>query len=255
MCGGTNEETGEYDLNQGLSPRVRGNRSLWVTLMNCKRSIPACAGEPVPRCGRKCQSPVYPRVCGGTAMPMKASLAWMGLSPRVRGNHARVPLWKVDGGSIPACAGEPRTSDAAAPGRRVYPRVCGGTCRRRLASRSCTGLSPRVRGNLRRLCDSYLYRGSIPACAGEPLVLQPRPRLWPVYPRVCGGNLPRAYHHRYRERSIPACAGEPAWRLWWCAGVVGLSPRVRGNLPWTLRWWSWKGSIPACAGEPHTACT
>ena len=71
--------------------------------------------------------------------------------------------------------------------------------------------------------------GSIPACAGEPLLAtgQRIPRR--VYPRVCGGTP------------------QPGLSL---AGIAGLSPRVRGNPPEAGDNRVTIGSIPACAGEP-----
>ena len=53
--------------------------------------------------------------------------AVIGLSPRVRGNHARRPDAVHRRRSIPACAGEPAKSDLRQSRRGVYPRVCGGT--------------------------------------------------------------------------------------------------------------------------------
>ena len=56
------------------------------------------------------------------------------------------------------------------------------------AGRRNSGLSPRVRGNLKPF-HFVVYDGrSIPACAGEPItdfVILIPPR---VYPRVCGGT-------------------------------------------------------------------
>ena len=93
------------------------------------------------------------------------------------------------------------------------------------------GLSPRVRGNHTRLCDERSIERSIPACAGEPLRLPSKtPPAW-VYPRVCGGTYEDSITH----------------------GMVdGLSPRVRGNLPYTGGGGAVGRSIPACAGEPCT---
>ena len=73
---------------------------------------------------------------------------------------------------------------------RVYPRVCGGTMMPCGDAGLLRGLSPRVRGNLNRGTAQNPYRRSIPACAGEPVLL-----FWPtcvrwVYPRVCGGTSP-----------------------------------------------------------------
>ena len=53
------------------------------------------------------------------------------------------------------------------------------------------GLSPRVRGS--RWCTGVrcVWRGSIPACAGEPERPVVRDRDAGVYPRVCGGAWSR----------------------------------------------------------------
>ena len=111
----------------------------------------------------------------------------------------------------------------------VYPRVCGGTriARRRLAGPQ--GLSPRVRGNPQQFRPVRIVQGSIPACAGEPQRTARSGISVTVYPRVCGGT-----------RQRPVSAGR--------AGC--LSPRVRGNRPWTWCATPRGLSIPACAGEP-----
>ena len=238
------------------------------------RSIPACAGEPRLRSPVASSPVVYPRVCGGTRGPEHQKQLQAGLSPRVRGNH-RAPVETDKGArSIPACAGEPLNGSRRTRGRRVYPRVCGGTrSSRRVVSRS-HGLSPRVRGNLGRWADRPRLCGSIPACAGEPTFSHGSALPPSVYPRVCGGttspprsvstvmglsprvrgNPPhRSSAHKYL-RSIPACAGEPPPLHAPPPAVRGLSPRVRGN-PGQASVYSDLGfSIPACAGEPVTSC-
>ena len=70
---------------------------------------------------------VYPRVCGGTAANQTIELAEGGLSPRVRGNRRPCGVHLPVEGSIPACAGEPRTELRKILRIGVYPRVCGGT--------------------------------------------------------------------------------------------------------------------------------
>ena len=90
---------------------------------------------------------VYPRVCGGTEALDCSDAEPPGLSPRVRGNLARGSEAEISLGSIPACAGEPLPAAHAANPRPVYPRVCGGTARRRRLHQRADGLSPRVRGN------------------------------------------------------------------------------------------------------------
>ena len=95
-----------------------------------------------------------------------------------------------------------------------------------------TGLSPRVRGNLRREIDPIEECGSIPAGAGESTGKFQVLGCKGVYPRGCGGIF-----------NVRADV----------SGVEGLSPRVRGNL---FRWRGgrkFNGSIPAGAGESQTA--
>ena len=216
-----------------------------------------------------------------------------GPAPRVRGNHRRDHQHQRGRGSIPACAGEPGSARAMTATGAVYPRVCGGTFDLILLVHSALGLSPRVRGNLRSAVDEDTPGGSIPACAGEPLVSITTAIAQGVYPRVCGGTVPRFGSPRNRRglsprvrgnhrttaigrgktRSIPACAGEPRNAVEThssqgvyprvCGGTpahslsfcsaFGLSPRVRGNHSLVGLKVWWSRSIPACAGEPAQA--
>ena len=172
------------------------------------RSIPACAGEPIPE--RWCATAigVYPRVCGGTGTAAHIGTSTYGLSPRVRGNHQRARADRPPRRSIPACAGEPVSHHPRGFLGKVYPRVCGGTTRAVLTGLARIGLSPRVRGNPSKRSTSTTRQGSIPACAGEP-PLTGRSRVGKqVYPRVCGGT----------QMPVNPAACPP-----------GLSPRVRGN--------------------------
>ena len=86
-----------------------------------------------------------------------------------------------------------------------------------------------MRGNLAQTVIITSVTRSIPACAGEPNAPETRRLGTGVYPRVCGGTLPL-------EQLL-----DP---------LVGLSPRVRGNLHRAQRPPDNPGSIPACAGEP-----
>ena len=230
VCGGTYEFRNRLCLTQGLSPRVRGNRADDAGQAAYDGSIPACAGEPQPRLARLMPAQVYPRVCGGTAGAGMGKPRAAGLSPRVRGNRlSRVGIMRR-GGSIPACAGEPKSGHSMTSAPRVYPRVCGGTPASLRDAMLAAGLSPRVRGNLLAVVAPPGVCGSIPACAGEPLSFHIRKSVCRVYPRVCGGT----------DGGVQV-------------GVAlgGLSPRVRGNharlrVPVRL-----SRSIPACAGEPR----
>ena len=290
VCGGTTGASGWFTSTRGLSPRVRGNQHRIFQELSGRRSIPACAGEPLsnPNTGSKAR--VYPRVCGGTARRTGAAIAAWGLSPRVRGNPAAVSVSAAISRSIPACAGEPGKTPPVRPSATVYPRVCGGTLSPSRILITGGGLSPRVRGNRAAPAGRTAPPRSIPACAGEPLILPPPSWAGPVYPRVCGGTRGRGVAGRRRiglsprvrgnraapqcgqglAGSIPACAGEPTASLIWtpanwvyprvCGGTtlanpnlapgVGLSPRVRGNPTPRPACPAGERSIPACAGEP-----
>ena len=73
-----------------------------------------------------------------------------------------------------------------------------------------------------------LTERSIPAPAGEPNQRSSHLYLRRVYPRACGGT---------------ACLVFLLWK------VIGLSPRLRGNLPGAGEVLSKFGSIPAPAGN------
>ena len=111
VCGGTRRSPTPKTSFSGLSPRVRGNPVCAGHPPQRCRSIPACAGEPGGMAYIRWQRWVYPRVCGGTGKSRRRVPPSEGLSPRVRGNRMR---WAYEAdwpGSIPACAGEPSSSD------------------------------------------------------------------------------------------------------------------------------------------------
>ena len=151
VCGGTRAQLRAGDAPPGLSPRVRGNLHKGASPGTETRSIPACAGEPFRRPTHAPRCRVYPRVCGGTLLGSTAGGRPSGLSPRVRGNRRRTTHCRRRCGSIPACAGEPTPSRGAGCCWRVYPRVCGGTSLCAVKMPSGWGLSPRVRGNRRKV--------------------------------------------------------------------------------------------------------
>ena len=106
-CGGTDVIRLYLESKNGLSPRLRGNpgRGRWQHYLF--RSIPAPAGEPVGVAVGYQVDQVYPRACGGTAAGFIATAVTGGLSPRLRGNHARMVSICRNRRSIPAPAGEP----------------------------------------------------------------------------------------------------------------------------------------------------
>ena len=278
----------------GPSPRVRGSRRTTTTRSLKGGSIPACAGEPAPALNTAQRIGVHPRVCGGAGTFVEVAGHGGGPSPRVRGSRASLISRLKPPGSIPACAGEPRSSRSHRRARGVHPRVCGGAALSASPTYLSTGPSPRVRGS--RVPDRGIrgVGGSIPACAGEPRESAEGACERGVHPRVCGGARnaadfdlkyrgpsPRVRGSRTRResikstaRSIPACAGEPARsstqttsrrvhpRV--CGGAtrarqrrpagVGPSPRVRGSRRGDDGGARPCGSIPACAGEPSLPC-
>ena len=229
VCGGTDNHSFHLLSVQGLSPRVRGNRVLVLHDLDAEGSIPACAGEPGPVAGYRCHGRVYPRVCGGTSLPLPHPKRWRGLSPRVRGNQRQFQPAGHNRRSIPACAGEPPAVLARTWRTWVYPRVCGGTSKTTGGPSSEPGLSPRVRGNPSLAAPAGCWRRSIPACAGEPAGARHSRQHTGVYPRVCGGTLTV---------------------LLLALVAIGLSPRVRGNRQVLRSRVASAGSIPACAGNP-----
>ena len=231
VCGGTRQARLAAHKPGGLSPRVRGNPKILARLGGPIGSIPACAGEPgIGTLGGNAIG-VYPRVCGGTGADLPGRAEGLGLSPRVRGNQLPVALYHARG----------------------------------------QGLSPRVRGNPAAEHRAECDHRSIPACAGEPEPSLGEETADGVYPRVCGGTHCGRAGGGSGGRSIPACAGEPCRRRQCgrrpgvyprvCGGtdpapasylaVIGLSPRVRGNLEALAGADVQARSIPACAGEPQ----
>ena len=248
-CGGTPTIAAKILGSCGLSPRLRGNLKAPDSSHIANRSIPAPAGEPLPRCGPTHSKWVYPRACGGTGRIYPTFNLQEGLSPRLRGNRAAclaaleeersipapageplpAPGFLMGTRSIPAPAGEPGCSHQRPGALTVYPRACGGTIAFLKNGRSGMGLSPRLRGN-RRWCGNIpRWEGSIPAPAGEPCRGGATAARTRVYPRACGGTV------QVSNR----------------VGVAyGLSPRLRGNLLLGLQIRIRVRSIPAPAGEP-----
>ena len=166
-CGGTELEPVSPPTVEGLSPRLRGNRTSSMSSHLGLGSIPAPAGEPCPvrrclavssvypracggthpRLGSKGQLGVYPRACGGTGLNRAGWLQAPGLSPRLRGNHILTTVAAATSGSIPAPAGEPGSRGGISKLERVYPRACGGTISSLDSPLMEMGLSPRLRGN------------------------------------------------------------------------------------------------------------
>ena len=209
VCGATGDASSKEGDRSGLSPRVRGNLQPLHHHPVGDRPIPACAGQPRSSTGRRGHLEAYPRVCGATPRRLDCLTPVRGLSPRVRGNPSRATIWPSHRRPIPACAGQPWAAPSSSALRAAYPRVCGATGDASSKEGDQSGLSPRVRGNLRRGLRPRFRDGPIPACAGQPGARSRWRPVIPAYPRVCGATA---------ELSEVIRLGQ------------GLSPRVRGNL-------------------------
>ena len=211
----------------GLSPRGRGNRG--GTLRTGRRcgSIPAWAGQPLPEGNYDRKNKVYPRVGGATLYLRISKTNLTGLSPRGRGNRTCWSKALRREGSIPAWAGQPAPVESLLYLNKVYPRVGGATWSGLRSESGTGGLSPRGRGNQGQ--GGPGRRRSIPAWAGQPLLLPAETPTGRVYPRV-GGATDSAF--------IP-------YRV-----TQGLSPRGRGNHEAHGSVQVLEGSIPAWAGQP-----
>ena len=192
-----------------------------------------------------------------------------GSSPRVRGTPPSAKSPDGKHGIIPACAGNTGFEQKRRTLVVDHPRVCGEHCAAPPPWPISLGSSPRVRGTP-HICNSgVIWRGIIPACAGNTL---PSP-AWRAsardHPRVCGehvirsamnimsmgssprvrGTLDKANHIAAALGIIPACAGNTKI---FCASFPyrpGSSPRVRGTPISPLDIAKPYGIIPACAGN------
>ena len=228
MGGGNDARTTSRRLLGGLSPRGRGKPIIFQRARARGGSIPAWAGETDIGNAAFIKAEVYPRVGGGNQRSMRMGGCINGLSPRGRGKHQQDAPQSAQSGSIPAWAGETGGRYLYQRPPEVYPRVGGGNV---LMSRSATsgaGLSPRGRGKPRHNLSPLDRAWSIPAWAGETILLSTYSTLAKVYPRVGGGN----------RKPSPLVQR-----------LCGLSPRGRGKLQKTGACDTNGRSIPAWAGE------
>ena len=221
-------------------PRLCGGTAAVFAPIRCRiGSIPACAGEPCQRQRVPSRlSRVYPRLCGGTrtsgntrrhahgsipacagepgSMRSTRALEPPGSIPACAGEPEPYLLRAViSGGSIPACAGEPGPSVTGILPRsrfyRVYPRLCGGTESMATDLRAASRVYPRLCGGTTAISGQRRDgdKGSIPACAGEPILGYGAAKSTPGLSPPVRGNQALLKGRVLRAGSIPACAGEP----------------------------------------------
>ena len=228
-CGATYYCRLPLDLDNGLSPRLRGHREDIMARLKDQRSIPALAGPPLRWAATAHPDWVYPRACGATVEITGTISGWQGLSPRLRGHRRHKRQSNLIVGSIPALAGPPAGGCARVRDAGVYPRACGATRVGHLKPMTLRGLSPRLRGHQIAERDRLACFGSIPALAGPPSSQTACRARRRVYPRACGATTVVRVSNAYQK---------------------GLSPRLRGHPLESVRRVVWRRSIPALAGPP-----
>ena len=135
---------------------------------------------------------------------LQAALVFFGPVPTFLGSGK--VCWKVI--LLGESAGEPSVPYTVSPKEGVYPRACGGTDSGICRQLGRAGLSPRLRGNLKRLGFRLVRKGSIPAPAGEPTLEFNAQDELAVYPRACGGTVSMSIY---------------------TSSMADLSPRLRGR--------------------------
>ena len=196
MYGETVTSVNPHCIRSGLSPHVRGNPPRRAPKSLGARSIPACTGKPTWCAGSGSRSGVYPRMYGETLGETSVPTIAPGLSPHVRGNHEIHRPARTAARSIPACTGKPIRFAFLEHVNKVYPRMYGETSAGPKATGAAPGLSPHVRGNLRRAEGDRGRAGSIPACTGKPADVGYQRSAHEVYPRMYGET------HSAHQRSL-----------------------------------------------------
>ena len=157
-----------------------------------------------------------------------------GSSPHARGTLVIHHHIDVDGGIIPACAGNTHLHVFRPISHADHPRMRGEHCR--ILSRGVTrgGSSPHARGTLRHIPPPAIITGIIPACAG---------------------NTTSAHTVSCRRWDHPRMRGEHGATQVDEFVAVGSSPHARGTPMNRGVDKNHSGIIPACAGNTGISLT
>ena len=132
--------------SSGSSPRVWGILAVFVVANKGRRFIPTRVGNTAPLRLDRLSAAVHPHACGEYGESRGSMEVEVGSSPRVWGIPFRRPQRTGHARFIPTRVGNTRRRLIAAIKPPVHPHACGEYKRRKNASASQRGSSPRVWG-------------------------------------------------------------------------------------------------------------
>ena len=186
VCGEHEAINSADALKKGSSPRMRGTLDRDIGIIASRGIIPAYAGNTEHAAHQRHQLRDHPRVCGEHVSVGFVSSVKSGSSPRMRGTPQSTVNNAIQGGIIPAYAGNTTCHQSPQPWRRDHPRVCGEHPTATRPRSRATGSSPRMRGTQSITQSMGASYGIIPAYAGNTRRSPFPSRLPWDHPRVCG---------------------------------------------------------------------
>ena len=203
---------------------------LWGMILHCRKSpcrLEITADSRGLASGFSCLGD-HPRVCGEHGDGRRIAGCLAGSSPRMRGTRGVGRAVCGGLGIIPAYAGNTTQRLNSFAVGRDRPRVCGEHRPEHHIVPVLRGSSPRMRGTLQTWLGGLVFRGIIPAYAGNTT--------------NCGGC-------RNRSRDHPRVCGEHATGASTQVNCTGSSPRMRGTPAVTEATNNTARIIPAYAGN------
>ena len=206
---GEHQETWQTDIKtMGSSPHARGTHAARFTCVWELGIIPACAGNTWPILRSRRVRRDHPRMRGEHPNRNATISLLLGSSPHARGTPVEDVDVALDGGIIPACAGNTFDAAFACAVDRDHPRMRGE--HRLMVSRS--SFSP----------------GSSPHARGTPAIPQHSLRIVGIIP-ACAGNTRRRCRTAWRNGDHPRMRGEHSRLRFSSASCLGSSPHARGT--------------------------
>ena len=250
VCGEYQNVRFSDDWDGGSSPRMRGTRAVRAACGRAGGIIPAYAGNTSGYPYRRWRSWDHPRVCGEHKVDDSTGEGAWGSSPRMRGTHSRCRRAANVTGIIPAYAGNTMMTPRLTTATWDHPRVCGEHQCPANSAGTAGGSSPRMRGTLQTWLGGLVFRGIIPAYAGNTTNCWGCRNRSRDHPRICGEHVLSDEAFVRSQGSSPHMRGTRACRdhVLVASGII---PAYAGNTPGT-RGTAWSaGDHPRVCGE-HT---